>query len=287
MSITQKELDELLKLPSVKFDLPITDYTYPALLTLVGKSGSKRSKGGVYIFSHKYTDKKYVGSSNDLIRRFKQYFYKNVLFDNKDTGLLLPLIEKEGLKAFTLEVIVVPSSYSNISHCFLEQYYLLDKKFNLNSHRIVNFRVNQGFKIYLYNIDRNILYYSSSSLNAFCADLGIHSSSYRKCIAKGTPFVDSFIISNTLIKDAVSSNLTELEVKELIEKCRKESLNKLFVSYGKAVEVLDKETNNKEIYHSLYKIATKLGVSRSTVRTYIANGKLYKGRYFFEILEKK
>jgi len=74
VSITQKELETLLALPSVNFYLPITDHTNPALLGLIGKPGSKRSKAGVYIFSHKNSDKKYVGSSNDLARRFKQYF---------------------------------------------------------------------------------------------------------------------------------------------------------------------------------------------------------------------
>ena len=59
VSITQQQLDELISLPSVKFDLPLTDQTYPALLGLIGKPNSKRSKPGVYIFfSHKYSDKK-------------------------------------------------------------------------------------------------------------------------------------------------------------------------------------------------------------------------------------
>ena len=102
VSISQEELDKLLNLPKVKFNLPITKETYPALLALVGKPRSKRSKAGIYIFTHKITNSKYVGSSNDLSRRFKQYFEKNVLFNNKSTGLLLPLIEKEGFEAFTL-----------------------------------------------------------------------------------------------------------------------------------------------------------------------------------------
>jgi hypothetical protein len=149
VSITQKELDELLNLPSVKFDLPITDLVYPSLLALIGKPGSKRSKAGVYVFTHKSSNSKYVGSSNDLARRFKQYFEKNILFNNKNTGLLLPFMEKEGLEKFTLKITVIPASYPRFSHCFLEQYYLLDKKFNLNTHKIVNFRVNQGKYIFI------------------------------------------------------------------------------------------------------------------------------------------
>lgn len=56
-SYTQQELYELLSLPSVNFDLPLTDQTYPALLWLIGKPGYKRSKPGIYIYSHKYSDK--------------------------------------------------------------------------------------------------------------------------------------------------------------------------------------------------------------------------------------
>lgn len=217
VSITQQQLYELISLPSVKFDLPITDQTYPALLGLIGKPNSKRSKPGVYIFSHKYSDKKYVGSSNDLARRFKQYFEKNVLFSNKDTGLLLPMIEKEKLEAFTLEVTAIPSFFSNYAHCFLEQYYLLDKRFNLNNHKIVNFRVNQGFNIYLYDKDCKNLYYSSKSLNAFCADLGIHHTSYKKQIVNKELFLGYFIISNSLIPEAVPTDLTETQLRELIK----------------------------------------------------------------------
>ncbi len=94
VSISQQQLDEVLKLPSVKFELPITHMTYPSLLGLIGKPQSRRSNSGVYIFTHEPTGKKYIGSSNDLARRFKEYFGKNLLFNNKTTGLLLPMMEK-------------------------------------------------------------------------------------------------------------------------------------------------------------------------------------------------
>lgn len=284
VSITQQELDELLSLPKVNFDLPLTDHTYPALLGLIGKPGFKRSKAGIYVFSHKYSDKNYVGSSNDLARRFKQYFEKNALFSNKDTGMLLPMLEKENLKAFTLEVTVIPSSFSNYAHCFLEQYFLLDKRFNLNTHKIVNFRVNQGFKIYLYDKDCKILYYSSNSLNAFCADLGIHHSSYKKHVANNEPYLGYFNISNYLIPEAVPADLTEIQIREFINKQRKDSLNKLHISYGSVVEVLDIDTNTITTIDSVAKAASKFGVSRTTIRSYISSEKPYKSRYKFKFI---
>jgi hypothetical protein len=284
VSITQKELDNLLSLPKVNFDLPITDQTYPALLGLIGKPGSKRSKAGIYIFSHKYSNKKYVGSSNDLARRFNQYFEKNALFSNKDIGILLPMIEKENLKAYTLEVTVIPSSLSKYSHCFLEQYHLLGRGFNLNSHKIVNFRVNQGFKIYLYDKDCKILYYSSISLNAFCADLGIHHTSYKKYVNKNELYLGHFLISNNLLRDAVPTDLTELQVREFIQKQRINSLNKLHKSYGSLVEVFDIDKNTTTIIDSVSKAASKFGVSRSSIRSYISSGKPYKNRYIFKFV---
>jgi len=279
--ISQKELDQLLKLPSVKFDLPITNETYPSLLAL-GKPQSRRSNTGVYIFTHKLTGNKYVGSSNDLARRFKQYFDKDALFGNKNTGQLTPLIDKEGLGAFSLDVTVVPASYPKYSYCFLEQYYLLDKSFNLNTHKVVNFRVNQGFKIFLYDLDCKTLYYSSSSLNAFCADLGIHHSSYKKCISSGAPFLDFFVISNTLITEAVPANLSESDVRELLAKRRKENLNKQAIYLGKEIEVFDKDTNEIKIYDSTSKVAYRFGMARTTVKRYIVNGKGYQNRYYFK-----
>jgi len=192
------------------------------------------------------------------------------------------MIEKEKLEAFTLEVTAIPSSFSNYAHCFLEQYNLLDKRFNLNTHKIVNFRVNQGFNIYLYDKDCKTLYYSSKSLNAFCADLGIHHTSYKKHIVNKELFLGYFIISNSLISEAVPTDLTETLVRELIKKQRTYSLNKLHTSYGSIVEVFDIDTNTTTKMESVAKAASKFGVSRTTIRNNIYSEKPYKNRYKFK-----
>jgi len=286
VSITQEELNKLLNLSKIKFDLPITKETYSALLALVDKPQYRRGGAGIYIFTHKTTNNKYVGSSNNLFRRLKQYFEKNVFFNNKITGLLLPLIKKEGFEAFTLEIIVIPSSYPKYSHCFLEQYYLLSKEFNLNKHKIVNFRINQGYKIYLYDLNYKTLYYRSNSLNEFCRDLGIHYSSYKKCIANDSPYLNFFKISKSLITEAIPINLSYFKLRELIIKCRKESLNKLHLSYGKVIEVFDKEINNTMTFTSIIKASYRFGISRTTIKNYITSGKLYKNRYHFKFSDK-
>lgn len=75
----------------------ITKETYSAYRSLTGKPKARGHKAGVYILTHIKSGDKYAGSSNNLSRRLEQYF----IF-NKEYGLLLPLIKKEGLANFRL-----------------------------------------------------------------------------------------------------------------------------------------------------------------------------------------
>ena len=112
MSITQHILDKLITIPSVKFDLPLTDQTIRALVGLIGTPKTRGLKAGIYIFTHKLTGHKYVGSSNSLSRRLDQYFnFKH--FNQDGSGQLISLIKKDGFNMFSLEIIVMPSEFSS------------------------------------------------------------------------------------------------------------------------------------------------------------------------------
>jgi len=76
----------------------------------------------------------YVGSSSALARRLIGYFNNT----HKDTGKLIPLIKKEGISAFNLEVIPIINNYTINQEISLEQYFLLHSKFNLNTLKVVN-----------------------------------------------------------------------------------------------------------------------------------------------------
>lgn len=216
VSITQVEQDKLKNIPGVKFDLPFNDQTYPSFVGLVGRPKTRGLKAGVYIFTHKVTGRKYVGSSNSLSRRLDQYFtFKHLNQDN--SGKLLPFIKKDGFSKFSLEIFVMPTTFSSGYYfLFLEQYYLLHKSFNLNTQRIVNFRVNQGTMIYLYDLEGKTLYYSSKSLNQIKGDLGIHSNTCRNCLKEGKTYLNFFKITDTLIKDASPAGLNNPELANLI-----------------------------------------------------------------------
>lgn len=215
ISITQDDLNKLKKIPGVKFDLPLNDQTYRALVALVGRPNTRGWKSGVYIFTHKLTGQKYVGSSNSLSRRLDQYFnFKHL--NQKNSGQLLPLFKKDGFDKFNLEVFVMPSEFSSDYYfLFLEQYYLLHESFNLNTQRIENFRVNQGNQIYLYDLKGKTLYYSSKSLSQIQGDLGIHPHTCKSCI-KGNNYLNFFKITDIPVVGANQANLSLVELASLI-----------------------------------------------------------------------
>lgn len=103
----------------------------------LGLAQNKVQQRGVYIFTCKKTSQKYVGSSNQLALRLRGYLNQT----HRKTSLrtkLIPLIKEFGLSNFTLEVLCLPY-YSEIKpEIVLEQYYLLDPSFNLNTIKVSN-----------------------------------------------------------------------------------------------------------------------------------------------------
>jgi hypothetical protein len=80
---------------------------------------------GVNIFTHIASGSKFVGSSNLLARRMDYYFKNNL----PQVGLFLPLLTKDGLSAFKLNIYKLDKhQFKYIDALFLEQYHLLDKK---------------------------------------------------------------------------------------------------------------------------------------------------------------
>ena len=124
--VTDSKLNQLLKVKGVEVDLTIsTPENLQLLAELTGKS-SYKGFSGVYIFIHKNTGYKYVGSSN-LLRRRIDYYLKG---DFPLTGKFLPLLNKERLEAFKLIIFKLDSNkFSSHDALILEQFYLLNKDF--------------------------------------------------------------------------------------------------------------------------------------------------------------
>jgi hypothetical protein len=287
VSISQKELDKLLEIKGVSFELPLSDQTYPAYLSLIGRPKTKGRRAGVYIFTHIVSGSKYVGSSNSLSRRLEQYFNPNSEFNKY--GLLLPLLKKEGFAAFKLEIFVMPKELSkNYYFLFLEQYYLLKKEFNLNTQRIVNFRVNQGTSVYLYDKDSKILYHSTSSINGLNLDLGIHYTTITKCLKNGSLYLNYFKITNKHVIDATKANLSLVQLGNLIYEKRSLFLKDFSKVTSKAIcikEVVTGETYNFTSIASVVKYLESKGIkaNRNKIASLLNTNKIYLGYNYYTI----
>jgi len=76
----------------------------------------------------------YVGSSRHLARRLIGYFKAT----HSNVGKFIPLLKKEGVNAFTLQVIPLNAEYYEFLELIIEQYFLLQPRFNLNTLKVVN-----------------------------------------------------------------------------------------------------------------------------------------------------
>lgn len=217
MSVSDSKLNELLKVQSVEIDLPISSPESKNLLSkLTGKSEYK-GFFGVYFFIHKYTGDKYVGSSN-LLRRRIDYYFKG---DFPLIGKFLPLLKKDGLGAFKLKIFKLDSNkFCSKDARILEQYFLLNKEFNLNTLRVVNVGSSKGQGVYVYDLTCSILYYHASSKIELKRVLKIHTETCTKYIDSKFPYLNKFLLLSCLIPTALQSNISIQELFEIMQKER-------------------------------------------------------------------
>lgn len=291
ISISQEELNKLKIITSVKFYMPLNKETLHAFIALVGKSNSRIYKSGIYIFTHLATQNSYVGSSNNLGRRLFGYF-RHEYNQKENTGLLLPILKQEGVAAFSLEIFIIPSDYPKNSYLFLEQYHLLNKKFNLNTQRIVQFRALRPHKIFLYDIEGKILYYSSESHSNIQKELGIHYTTFSKCINENKNYLNYFKITNIPIEGASKSNMNIIELINLIKE--KQELNRTNNIKGnrgtksKSIIIKNIITGETHNFSNILGVVSYLEsinnkINRNTIAKYLNTGESFKGYLFNEI----
>ena len=241
MTITESKLEKLLKIKGVELDLPITTPKNIQLLDkLTGKSNYK-GFSGVYIFIHKNTGHKYVGSSNLLRRRMEYYFKGNFPL----VGKFLPLLHKEGLNAFKLIIFKLDNNiFSNKDAILLEQYHLLNKEFNLNTLRVVNagssIAKGGGDPVFVYNLTCSTLYYHARSKIELKRVLKIHTKTSKKYLDSKIPYLNKFFLLSYPIPTALTSNIS---VKELIDIMQKERQDMYILGTRRSISV---ELESKE-----------------------------------------
>jgi len=283
LSVTDSKLEELLKVKGIEMDLPISTPENNQLLDqLTGKSKYK-GFSGVYIFIHKDSGQKYVGSSN-LLRRRMDYYFKG---DFSLAGKFLPLLHKEGLKAFKLIIFKLDSNkFSNQDSLILEQYYLLDKEFNLNTLRVVNAGSSKGDAVYVYDLACSTLYYHAKSKIELKRILKIHTETSKKYVDSKIPYLKKFLLLSYPIPTASISNISIEGLVDMMQKERQDMYT-LGTRRSISVELEIKEGNtfvdswgntlNFDSLTSCIEYLRELGltIKRDTLTKYIKDEKVF------------
>ena len=292
ISVSELKLKELLKVKGVEIDLPITTPENKNIFNdLTGKS---QYKGffGVYIFTHKRTGQKYVGSSN-LLRRRLDYYFKGDWPPTEVGGRFLPLLQAEGSEAFKLQIFKLDSNkFSSKDALILEQYFLLHLEYNLNTLRVVNAGSSIGNGVYVYDLNCSTLYYHASSRIELKRILKIHTETSKKYVDSKIPYLNKFLLLSYSIPTASISNIP---IKELVDIMQKERQSLYILGTRRSIQVKleikegntfveprstapsDAVTLNFDSLTSCIEYLRVLGltIKRDTLTKYIKNGKVF------------
>jgi hypothetical protein len=150
------------------------------------------------------------------------------------------------LSNFTLEVIPLNNNYEFRSEIVLEQYYLLDPSFNLNTVKVANNPSGSNAKpMYLYNRDKTILYYSSMQQKDFINNLNIHYVTFNKHLKNGTYYLGKYLFTR---EPALTSKICEMSISDLALMLEKDRVrfnkNKPVNSLSKSVLLVDRRARS-------------------------------------------
>jgi len=183
----------------------------------IGGPWDKIQVSGIYIFKHKETGAKYVGSSSQLGLRVYGYLKGR----HRAIGILIPLLTKDKLSSFTLEIVPLYDNYNFRSEIVLEQYYLLDPSFSLNTVKVANNPSGSNAKpLFMYNRDKTILYYYSMKWKDFIDSLKIHFVTFEKHLENGTYYLGKYLFTRELEPAAKFKKMTISELFLMLNKDR-------------------------------------------------------------------
>ena len=278
--VSEDTLNSLLAIPKLVFLDLHKQKTLDLIYEKLGLPHSKVQTQGVYIFTCLTTGQKYVGSSSQLSFRLKGYLNKT----HKNTGKLIPLIKEIGLSDFKLEVISLPYYSEFRPEIVLEQYYLLDPSFNLNTIRVANNPSGSSSKaLYFYNRDKSILYFSTAQQKDFISKLNISHITFTKHLTNGTYYLGKYLFLRKRISTARSSDMTLAEIALMLKRDRVK-FNKEKPVYGssKAILLTDVLSKDELLFESLGKCTDFLkskgfSASQKTLVKHLNTDLSYKG----------
>jgi hypothetical protein len=251
MLVNEDTFNSLINMPRLIFNDLHKLETRRLIDNMIGLPHDKIQQRGVYIFTHIPTNQKYVGSSSQLAFRFKGYLN----LTHRSLGKLIPLIMEKGLSEFKLEVICL-SNYPDLKpEIVLEQYFLLDPSFNLNTIKVSNNPSGSTAKpLYMYNRDKSILYYFTLQQKDFISKLNIDHTTFTKHLTKGTYYLGKYLFLRERVNTAKVTEMTLAEVAIMLQQDRvKFNISKPVNGLSKSVLLIHIESKEEIVFESLGK----------------------------------
>lgn len=206
LHVTDEVLNNLINIPQISFGCLSKDLTKD--LQFKDKLGvANRPVAGVYIFTPKWSGVKYVGSSTELATRLGGYLRST----HKEYGKFIPFLAEEGLSKFTLGVMSICFSTILKPELVLEQYFLLDPSFNLNTSRVANIPHHKSREMYMYNKDKTILIYHNDITKNFLTKFGISRDAIIGNIETGKYYLGNYVFSPVPILTAGKYSYKEVQ----------------------------------------------------------------------------
>ena len=266
--ISQDTLDFNVNKPRLKFEnLNVNTIKTDKFLNNIGTIRNECCRVGVYIWTHIPTGSMYVGSSTFLARRLIGYFKGT----HVEVGKFIPLLKKEGLKAFSLEIIPLTDNYTDSLELSIEQYFLLQSIFNLNVLKVVNkISGSRSKAVYMYTKDFSKLIYWSPIQEDFIFKLKIHHS----IINNNSIYLNKYVFSNQLIEKVENSYMNLEDIITMLEKDRLEVK-------GKKINITSEDGKDMKSFNSIKDciefLNTIAASNKTTLYRYIDSGKPYQG----------
>lgn len=278
--VSEDTLNSLINIPRLVFNDLHKKETRNLIDQKVGLPHSKIQQRGVYIFTCLDTNQKYVGSSSVLALRLRGYLNKT----HKNTGKLIPLIEEKGLSRFKLEVICLPFYPEFRPEIVLEQYFLLDPSFNLNTIRVANNPSGSSAKpLYLYNRDKSILYYYTLQQKDFISKLNISHFTFTKHLDNNTYYLGKYLFLRERVDTAKTTHMSLPEIAIMLQQDRVIfNRSKPVNSLSKSILLINIESKEEILFESIGKCvkffsSQGLPVSQSTIVKRLDTNIAYKG----------
>lgn len=245
---------------------------------------------GVYVLTNTVSRASYVGGSVNLYARVTSYFMPSIISSGERRIYRYLLKEGYANLQLTLHILPVGSTVTQITE--LEQFYINTLLPTLNVDPVAGglngfhepmsqeqrdkLRKERGLVIYLYDTLLHSLVFVFESKTTLYSSINMHHKTLNKCLLLGIKYLNRFIFSYHILTEFAKDMLLSLQdVNILLAESRDKHV--LLQPARKPIRVdnvLHPDLSRE--YDGINEFAKAIGGDRSTIRTHIDKGTLYR-----------